>query len=142
MRLLQSKKAQFGTNGMPKGINFSLAILTLAVGGLGMFGTMIGFEMPEIPAIIIYGITALAGLVLLIDGFITTSGALGSTMNLIPKSINRILGILVLGSGTILLLGTIGTIKAIPIPEIALNVVLILGGLILLLDTLVGVSYQ
>lgn len=137
MKLLNSKKAM-GMGGFPKIINLAMAVLCVGVGGLGIFGETIGFTLPAIPSIILYGLASLAGLILILDGLVGSYGIIGQSNRLIPRGINVLIGLLVAVGGTLLLLGSMGKIASLPIPPMVLSVLLLLGGAILLLDVIVG----
>lgn len=122
--------------GIPKIVNFIMAIIVLAGGALPLlvqFGTIAA--IPEIPAIILYILLCIAGILLLFDGIIGS----GDNGGLIPRPINIIVAIIVLIGGVLPLLNTFGigpTISAVPI--IVFQGLLILGGFILLLDGILG----
>lgn len=122
---------------VPKLINLVMAIIVLATGGLGLlvkFG-IIG-EIPSIPLLIMEIVTVIAGILLLIDGFIGS----GEGMNpLMPKGLNIIIGIIVFASGVLLLLTRFKIIGVLPdVPIIVIQGLLLIGGVILLLDGIVG----
>jgi hypothetical protein len=123
---------------IPKGLNFVFALIVLAGGViplLALFG-IIG-EIPSIPSIVISILIVLGGILLLLDGFMGTTG----NTTRMPKGLNFVVAIIVLVGGVVPLLSQFGVIGALPeIPTIVFQGLLVVAGLVLLLDGMLGVS--
>lgn len=120
---------------MPRGINLILAIITTAIGVLGIFGSIIGFTLPKIPGIIIYSLIVIAGIVIILDGLL---GVGMGMVQMMPRGVNFMVGLLVLLAGAALLIGQFGIIPLPAIPTIVEHVILLLAGAIMLLDGILG----
>lgn len=122
--------------GIPKAVNAIVALIVLAGGALPLltkFG-VIG-EIPTIPTLVITIITVLAGILLLFDGIV---GA-GDGYTGMPRGLNFVTALVVLIGGVVPLLAYFKVISALPeIPSVIFSGLLIVAGLVLLLDGLVG----
>lgn len=127
-----NKKAQ--TN-MPRSINIILGLIMIAIGGLAFFGANIGINLPLIPEIVLIISITVAGFIIMLDGFMGV-GSMG--VQIMPKTINRLLGVLVFLIGIALLLPLFGIIAAIPIPAMVLKGVILAVGVLMLFDGILG----
>lgn len=134
MKFLKSKKAMMG--GIPKIVNLLFGLILVAAGGLGLFGERLGIVLPDLPMFIFSAITAIGGLLMVLDGFIGS----GESTQLMPKKINLLLGILVMIAGVALVLQKFGVIPVFEVPFIIIQIVMIVGGIILFLDGLLGAN--
>ncbi len=127
-----------GYGGVPKWLNFIMALVVLAGGALPLlsqFG-IIG-EIPDVPLLIIQIITVVAGILLLIDGFV--GSGTNSSFQLMPKTLNLITAVIVLAGGVVPLLSRYGVIGELPaVPGIVFYGLLVVAGVVLLLDGLLG----
>lgn len=133
--MMMNKK---GYGGVPKILNFIMALIVLAGGALPLLAqfSIIG-EIPSIPLLIIQIITIIAGILLLIDG-IVGSGTDGN-IQVMPRGLNFITAIIVLAGGIIPLLSRFKLIGELPaVPAIVFYGLLVLAGVILLLDGILG----
>ncbi|MCA9478720.1 MAG: hypothetical protein KC535_06230 [Nanoarchaeota archaeon] len=132
--MLFNRKGQ----GILNGLNLLFAIIVLAGGALPLlskFG-VIG-EIPAIPTIVIQILTIIGGFLLLLDGFMGTR----SMRQVMPKMLNLVVSLVVLVGGVLPLLSQLGVIGQLPdIPLIVFQGLLVVAGLVLLLDGLLGAS--
>ncbi len=133
-KILSNNKAQM--MGMSKMINIILGIIVLGVGAVGLFGKQIGFTLPELPTIIFSGLIALGGLFILLNGFMGTDGM----TNLMPRSVNLFMGLIVLVAGAVLVLQFFKIIPVFEVPNMIIYGLLIFGGVILFLDGIIGAN--
>lgn len=122
---------------IPKMVNFLMSLIVLATGGIPLLVqfSIIG-EVPAIPIIVMEIITAIAGFLLLLDAFM---GVGSGTTQIMPKMLNLTIGFVVFAGGIVLLLARFSVIGAIPeVPSIVLQSLLVIGGVILFLDGLLG----
>lgn len=135
---MMNKNAMFMGSGVPKALNFFMSLVVLAGGVLPLLAqfSIIG-EIPSVPLLVIEIITVIAGLLLLFDGIIGS----GTTVQVMPRSINFITAIVVLAGGVVPLLARFGVIGELPsVPSIVFYGLLVVAGVVLLLDGLLGVK--
>jgi hypothetical protein len=133
MNLFKSKKAMM--DGMPKIVNLLFGLILIAAGGLGLFGEQIGFVLPDLPMFIFSAIAAIGGLIMILDGF------MGSGMSgIMPKNVNLGIGFLIFISGLALVLQKFDIVPIFEVPFIIIQIILIVGGIVLFLDGILGAN--
>ncbi len=138
--VFSNKKGLFGggagMGGMSKPLNIIVGLVALAAGGATAASSFGMFTLPAIPEIVILIACTLGGFILLLDGLMGVQTMSGS--GFLKKGMVMFIGIFVLAAGLLPLLGQFNVLSVPAIPIIGIAIICAVGGLILIMNGLLG----
>jgi hypothetical protein len=137
MKLLNHKKGMHMGMGMSKGLNVIVGLIALATGGATTVTALQIRNLPIVPEIIIFIACALGGIILLLDAMLGVQTMSGS--GFLRKGIVGFLGLVVLTAGLLPLLSLFGILSIGTIPSVVVAIICGIGGLVLIMNGLLGV---